>query len=557
MEQVAFDMYHTAPARVTYPTSYTNDQIVDTFYTNTLGRAPDAEGKAYWSNQLGARTVGQVVSDMITAVVNFPATGSVAGLTSKSLFNNKVMVGEHFAEVLHGDDITLANNALMGVTSDEASVATVKATNTAAVTPVTPPTSRTIALTAAADTGSSFIGTAGNDTFTGTYDATVTDTFNDTDVLNGAGGTDTLSISHILDVSITPPDALWTGVRGFEKLVINTTGSGAQTITTGPMFEAAFHGNGVTGVDLTTKTTGGGAIDINMTSFGGTATLTTTSTAGAQTITTGSGVTSVTAESGAGALTIQGVGLATVSATTTGNGAQTIGDAGGNGAHLVTVTATSNSGAQTITSTSTSAVTVTATSTSGPQTIVTGTGADSVTARSAAGTSNTITTNAGNDTISAGLGNDLITGGLGADSMTGGGGINTYAFGANGSIIGTSMDIITDFNHGGADILNFGATTTVRAADASALVAGTNVQTTACGMISFHAADSSLSLKIVALQADAELDVAGSVAMFVDGGNTYVYYAGTAAGNADDQLVQLTGISTLATITGGSTVTIV
>jgi Ca2+-binding RTX toxin-like protein len=197
---------------------------------------------------------------------------------------------------------------------------------------------------------------------------------------------------------------------------------------------------------------------------------------------------------------------------------------------------------------------VTATSTSGLQTIITGDGADSVTATAAAGTTNTITTNAGNDTILSSLGNDLITGGLGADSMTGGGGSDTFAFGADGSVIGTSRDVITDFNTAGADILTFGgASTTVLAVDATALVAGSNVQTSAGGLITFAAGDNTLTLKIAAVQADVELDAAGSVAMFVNGGNTYLYYAGTVAGNADDQLVQLTGITSLLTITGGST----
>jgi len=671
MTQLGVDMYNVSAARAYYPLSLSNDQIVDTFYLNVLGRAADAAGKAYWSTELATKSVGHVISNMIVAVVNYSGTDP-AGLASQSLFNNKVVVGEHFAETLGSNDITLANNALKIVTSDAASVTTAEAANTAAVTPASvhaytltadapsvtegnsgttsltftlaldrAPTEavtvnyatgttgtatsgvdfdaaagavtfavgqttatasatvngdttveanetvivqfsgtklaaavtgtgtitnddvaatslpQTFTLTPAADTGAAFTGTAANDTFSGTYDAAVTDTFGATDALNGGGGTDTLKISHFFDVAITPPDALWTGIRGIEKIVIDTTGNGAQTITTGAQFEAAFHGNGVTGVDLTTTTTGTGAITIDMTSFGGTATLTPTSIAGAQAITTGSGAATVTAASGAGALTIMGVGLETVSATTTGDGAQTIGDAGGNGANLVTVTATSNSGAQTITSTSTSPVTVTATSTSGPQTIETGTGADSVTANSAAGTNNTITTNAGNDAIVAGLGNDLITGGLGADSMTGGGGADTFAFGANGSVIGTAMDTISDFNTAGTDVLNFGATTTVPVADASALVAGSNVQTSAGGLMSFHASDNSLALKIIAIQADAQLDTAGTVAMFVDGANTYVYYAGTATGNADDQLIQLTGIHTLVAITGGATTTIV
>ncbi|MDO9139133.1 MAG: SwmB domain-containing protein, partial [Methylobacter sp.] len=401
-----------------------------------------------------------------------------------------------------------------------------------------------ILLTTSNDTA---VGTEGNDTFNATYDGGIaTDTLSAGDSVNGLGGIDTLNIDHFADVAITPPDSLWTGISNIEKVVLNTTGNGAQTITTGANFQAAF---GANGVDFKTTTSGTGAITMNLSTFTGTAVLTTTSTAGAQVIVTGSGVTSVTAVSDAGALDIKGVGLATVIATTTGAGAQTIGDAGGSGANLTSVHATASSGTQTIISTSTANATVTALSSSGIQLITTGAGNDTITATSAAGTTNTISAGAGNDTIVAGLGNDLITGGTGADQMTGGGGVNTFAFGSNGSIIGTSMDIITDFNFGGADILTFGGATTVLAVDNTALVAGSNVQTTAGGVIVFHANDNTLALKIAAIQADIQLDVAGSIGMFVDSGNTYVYYAGTAAGNADDQLIQLSGVDTLVTIT--------
>jgi uncharacterized repeat protein (TIGR02059 family) len=404
-------------------------------------------------------------------------------------------------------------------------------------------------------------GTSGNDTFTGTYDNGIaTDTFGfaGNDILNGAGGSaDKLHIDHLVDVAISIPDALWTNLSNIEKIEINTTGSGAQTIVTGSAFNAAF----AAGVDFTTTTSGSGAIDVTMDTFTGSATITTTSIAGAQTIITGSGVATVDATSSAGALTIYGAGLTIVAAaTTTGAGAQTIGDASGGGANLVTVIANSNSGAQTIISTSTSDATVTATSIAGPQTIVTGTGNDTVTATAKAGTNNTITTHAGNDAIVSSFGDDLITGGLGADTMTGGGGSDTFAFGADGSVIGTSRDIITDFNTLDADILDFGASTTV-SADATPTVAGSNpgsnVQTSAGGVVTFAAGDNTLALKIAAVQADVELDVAGSVAMFVDGSNTYVYYAGVGAGNLDDQLVQLSGITTLTTVTGGNTMTIV
>ena len=118
------------------------------------------------------------------------------------------------------------------------------------------------------------------------------------------------------------------------------------------------------------------------------------------------------------------------------------------------------------------------------------------------------------------------------------------------------MDVITDFNAAGADILVFGASTALLSTDATALVAGLNVQQSAGGLITFHADDNTLALKIVAVQADVQLDAAGSIAMFIDSGNTYIYYAGTAAGNADDQMIELTGIASLITITGGGSTVI-
>ena len=263
-------------------------------------------------------------------------------------------------------------------------------------------------------------GTSGNDVFVGTYNDAGTGTFNNTDVLNGNGGTDTLHITPIGVAAITPADAYWTGITGIEKIVIDTTGAGAQTITTGAAFQAAF---AAASVDLTT-TSNGGAITIDSSTFTGAATLTTSSGAGAQTITTGSGLAAVTATSTDGALTITGANLVTVTATsdagaqtitstgtgpatvtaTSGAGAQTI-----TGANLVTVTATSDAGAQTITSTGAGAVTVTASSGAGATTIVTGAGNDIITllATGAAG-ANTITAGSGADTVT------LVTGALAA-----------------------------------------------------------------------------------------------------------------------------------------------
>ncbi|WP_323374576.1 calcium-binding protein [Nostoc commune] len=292
--------------------------------------------------------------------------------------------------------------------------------------------------------GDNLVGTVGDDTFNGTYDGTVTDTFGANDFVNGGTGIDTLYIDHLLDVAITPPDNLWTNVKRIERVEINTTGNGAQTITTGAKFQAAF----AFGVNLKTETSGAGAINIDMTTFTGVATLTTTSIAGAQTIVTGSGVTTVTATSDAGALNIKGVGLKTVSATTTGAGAQIIGDGSGNGRNLTLVNATSAGGVQTITSTSSSAVVVNATSSVGQQIITTNSGADTITA-STTNATNIINTGAGNDrvtisattsgsyTVNGGTGNDTLIGGAGNDTLIGEAGNDSLVGGAgNDSLVG-------------------------------------------------------------------------------------------------------------------------
>ncbi|MDO8453215.1 MAG: hypothetical protein Q7S59_01435 [Sulfurimonas sp.] len=286
-------------------------------------------------------------------------------------------------------------------------------------------------------------GTAADDMFNGTHgDGNASNTFQAGDVLNGSTGTDTLHITTGIEAS-SLTDVLFANKLGFEKAVFNSTGAGAQTITTGTNFEAAF----ATGADVSVETLEG-AITLTMDSYTHASTITTSTVGdGAQTILTGSGATTVNATShAAGAQTINGAGLTTVNATIVGAGVQTIGTTAGQ--NIVTVNATiQGDGAQQITSTSTSAVTVVANAFNGVQTIVTGSGNDSVTTTSASGTNNSIDTNAGDDVIVASAGNDTITGGLGKDTMTGGEGRDIFVFadGDTGTTIETA-DIITDFN---------------------------------------------------------------------------------------------------------------
>lgn len=194
-------------------------------------------------------------------------------------------------------------------------------------------------------------------------------------------GYDILSITPTTDTALILDDAIFTNVSGVDKIVILTTGTGAQTITTGAEFNGAF---GLAGADLqTTSTTG--AMTINMSAVTGPATLTV-----------------ITTES-------------------TGGGA---GNSITMGAGVTTVLATSTTGPLTINSAASVVATVTATTSTGFVNVTTGTGADTVTITTgdAAG-GNVVITGAGNDTINvaattATTNGNTITGGLGADTIT-------------------------------------------------------------------------------------------------------------------------------------------
>lgn len=292
-------------------------------------------------------------------------------------------------------------------------------------------------------------GGSSNDTFIATYNDGMTGTFSIGDALNGNAGIDTLDITPLGVAAIAPPDTLWTNISNIEKIVINPTGEGAQTITTGAAFQAAF---AAAGIGLKT-TSGAGAITTDMSSFTGAIALTTISDAGAQTLTTGAGLATILATSTAGAQTITtGTGLATVMATSTA-GAQTIA-----GANLTSVKIASTAGGQTITSNGAAAVTVEAISTAGVQTITTGAGADVITATTTAanniinaGASNDIVTilasATGNYTIHGNEDNDTITGGTGIDTLYGDIGNDILSgFNPNSSTLGQGT--IDNFNGG-------------------------------------------------------------------------------------------------------------
>jgi Ca2+-binding RTX toxin-like protein len=155
--------------------------------------------------------------------------------------------------------------------------------------------------------------------------------------------------------------------------------------------------------------------------------------------------------------------------------------------------------------------------------------------------------------ISSGAGNDSITGGVGNDTITSGAGNDRLD-------VSKGNDEITDLNSdGGTDTINLAGTEVIRTAASN--LGGKAYSVTAAGLAVFAEVSEdgtsqwTYAEKVQALQADATLDAANSVVLFNDGSNGYLYYAGTATGNADDQIIKLTGGSGFKAITASGTAT--
>ena len=522
---------------------------INAIYQNLFNRDAEPAGQVYWA--------AEVASGRISSANAALAILQGAQNQDRISVQNKVAVSTAFtaqldtqAEVSGYAGATAAAAARAFLDTVDATAASVTAANIvlaaqvaiAVGVPVTPPggtggSTFTLNVIGA----ESITATAGDDTVNGTYTDGGVGTFNATDVIsggtNGAGG-DTLNIHTLGAVAITPPDAMWAQVNGFEKLAFITDGgAGAQTITTGTAFNAAFGA----GVNLVASN-GAGAITIDMASFTGAASITSTSSgAGKHDITTGTGAAIVNSTTLAGDQVIKGVNLGTVLATSNGAGNQTIGDAIGGGAALVAVTAIQNqAGNLMLTSTSANAVTVTAThnGTAGNQNITTGAGADIITATTWGGT-NVYSLNAGNDTLtllgSGTASGNTITGGLGADNIT----LKVDAApdilvlgNADSGLTLATADRIVNFS-GANDTLKMGTAAVVGGAAATYVEAGAAV----AGFAAALAAANTALATLAAGSSATEL-----FAFQFDSANGYLFNDTDGNGSAD-QVVVLVGVT--------------
>ncbi|RZT08691.1 S-layer protein [Duganella sp. CF402] len=298
-------------------------KFVEAIYENVLGRAPDVEGWAYWTNEI---TSGRLTRANVAMAITQGAleNTSAQGLLDKAAVTNKLAVATNFTAALDtvteinaysGDTAAATARGLLAGVDSTTSVTAYQSTVEAAVATVVTgsiPSTNT-ALTDAVDT---VVGGNGNDIFTGVVGTGAT--LNALDSVDGGAGTDTLNV-----LAVGAFTTLGGGVS--VKNVENITIRGSSDITYDSTTES-----GVVGVTKLSVTQGAN-VDV-----------------------TAAATTAVTVAGATGTIAVDGGLTQTVTAT----GGNTIDLTGSKGA--ITVTASAQDSAITIDGGTTVAVTSTA-----------------------------------------------------------------------------------------------------------------------------------------------------------------------------------------------------
>ena len=237
----AADMYAQAEFKDAYGSLSTESQVNE-IYKNLFDREADVAGLTYWTQQinLGNLQLAEIATHLIWAAQN-----NAGSSDDKTALSNRTAAAiAYTAEVKtttagilayqaestdpwkSGVNITEAKTYLSGIDKSTAYTAEGVTASVAKVVAAGIPTAsvagKTIALTKNIDAGSDFVGGSGNDTFSGSA-GTI-----DGDILDGAGGTDTLS------VSVTQADDNNSSFKSsnIENVVLRTT-NGATTLDLG------------------------------------------------------------------------------------------------------------------------------------------------------------------------------------------------------------------------------------------------------------------------------------------------------------------------------------
>lgn len=227
-------MLATDAAKTYFGTSLDSDAaFVEHIYANTLnkgGATVDAAGKAGWVEFLATgKSRGEMVAKMIEAIKEYQvggakyATADQATKDAAQQFDNRVKVSDYTADTLETIavseiDSKLSFSSALTVTAKPATIdsakATIDATNPANV-------GKTFTLTTGTDV---LIGTAKNDTFTGT-----TTTYANADRVVDSSSTDNDTYTLSINANATPD------VIGVENVNVTTEATAPVTVTAGSM----------------------------------------------------------------------------------------------------------------------------------------------------------------------------------------------------------------------------------------------------------------------------------------------------------------------------------
>ena len=261
-----------------------NDQIVNTIYNNLFHRSPEPDGLTFWSNLL---TGGKInISNVVTQIAaGAQGTDSVA-------LAQKVAASVAFTAGLDTTDKILSYNGSAAVTIAKGWLAGIYdvATETAAVLPAalnatiaSLPAGGTPGTTYTLTTGiDSFTGTSGDDTFSAA-DSAAAATWTALDKIDGAGGSNTLSVATALTDGITfPVGATITNIQkatlaasgGIINLDTTTGWSGLTTLTTSESSATSTTLTVAATTDVTSTVVAGGATinggkNVSVTAAGG------------------------------------------------------------------------------------------------------------------------------------------------------------------------------------------------------------------------------------------------------------------------------------------------
>ena len=303
---------------------------VSSIYERLFNRAPEADGLAYWVDQInsGALSPAQAAFQIQSSAAPADAVTVANKLTAAKAFTAQIDTGAEVAGYAGEGPFSSGRDYLKKVDSDASlavatspvtlNAAVAIATNTVVTTPI--PDGETFILTTSIN---KIIGTAFNDTINGTG----TDTFAYGDQIDGGAGTDTLdvvSVGAIVDTNVTVTHVekatfesegaitlttnAWTGLNS-----LTTHSVGATTLTVGSGTTVVVNNVGSASSMGAITITGGSTTNITQTANNG---VNTTVTLGAVTVTGSDKTTSVVVKNQAIAIASADVAGVTAGAVT-------------------------------------------------------------------------------------------------------------------------------------------------------------------------------------------------------------------------------------------------